>query len=809
VLGGTPITGTVGNAGPNIISGFASGTYTITASLTNTPFCTISKNFTITAPTEPLSISETHTEITCVSGNNDGSISANASGGWSGGYEFQLELTTGGVITAYSSISNFSGLIAGDYTVNVRDSKGCVASVNVILENPLPINADIASTLSPVLCFGDTNSSIEVSNVVGGQGSNYTYTLNMVSPVVTSSGPQTSPTFDGLGAGTYNVLIQDGYSCEFTTANVVITQPSSVETLLVQATTETCTSGSTMTLSATGGTGRYEYSDDAAFTYIIGDFATETTINIFPEQTSITYAYYVRDANGCASQKSNDITIDPVPELQVNIDATNAFINCTGDTSGVIVAKAQGGLGNYTYTLQNGSGGDITSSVTQDSPGVFTDLPAGTYQVRVTSGIDCVEVSDQVSITEPTFALQTSFDTTNVTCAGGEDGSIEIVATGGTGVIKYAISPQLNQFFETPILEGLSAGTYQVIVQDELGCFVLIDFVIDEPTAVMLSIVPNSISPELCQGDLDAAFSVDIFGGTLPYSYNLDDIAGTYITGGLTQTQFDFDNLSGGDHVVYVRDAAGCESEWNITLPESVLLNPQVSIEYGCTSNLSTNTVTVSVDPSITNMSDVDYSLDGSPFQASNVFTDVLSGTDHTITVRHTNGCEKPSPGFDIDQIEPLDLTIDDGELNQIVASADGGVAPYTYSVNGEDYGDEEKYYIYSSGDYTVNVTDANGCVSAVTRYFEYIDVCISNYFTPNGDGTLDDWGPGCTTQYKDLSVIVFDRYGREISKLRVNEKWDGNYKGKALPSGDYWYVLKLNDPKDDREFIGHFTLYR
>ena len=44
---------------------------------------------------------------------------------------------------------------------------------------------------------------------------------------------------------------------------------------------------------------------------------------------------------------------------------------------------------------------------------------------------------------------------------------------------------------------------------------------------------------------------------------------------------------------------------------------------------------------------------------------------------------------------------------------------------------------------------------------------------------------------------------------MRLGEKWDGKYNGTELPTGDYWYVVKLNDPRDDREFVGHFTLYR
>ncbi|HAB26814.1 MAG TPA: gliding motility protein, partial [Xanthomarina gelatinilytica] len=44
---------------------------------------------------------------------------------------------------------------------------------------------------------------------------------------------------------------------------------------------------------------------------------------------------------------------------------------------------------------------------------------------------------------------------------------------------------------------------------------------------------------------------------------------------------------------------------------------------------------------------------------------------------------------------------------------------------------------------------------------------------------------------------------------LRVGQTWDGTYQGKELPTGDYWYVVRLNDPNDNRDFVGHFTLYR
>ncbi|HMB99788.1 MAG TPA: T9SS type B sorting domain-containing protein, partial [Flavobacteriaceae bacterium] len=629
-----------------------------------------------------------------------------------------------------------------------------------------------------------------------------TYTLNMVSPTVSSSGPQTSPIFDGLGAGTYNVVVTDGYNCSFNSPDIVIDEPTQIQAGLVVETTQTCLTNATLTLSATGGTGTYEYSDTASFTTVLGSFASSTTFSV-----SIgTYQYYVRDVNGCISNVSNEITIDPLPALIINLDVTNATINCTGDSTGVIIAEAEGGLGNYIYTLQDGSGNDIVGAI-QNSPGEFTGLPAGNYQVQVESG-DCLTTSSIISITEPSTMLTETHTVTPVTCTGEDDGILEIFATGGTGIIKYAISPRLDQFFEESVFDNLSPGTYEVVVQDELGCYVVFNFTIDDPIPVVLTIVPNSILPEVCDGDMNGEFSIDISGGNLPYSVALDDINGTYTIGTSTQTQFDFTGLSGGDHVVYVRDALGCESEWNITFPESVIIDPEAIVEYSCVNNLSNNTVTVTVDES-TDLLDLDFSLNGGPYQGSNVFVNVPPGVGHYIDVRHTNGCIQRTPTFDIEDYEPLQLTIQEGGLNEIIATATGGTGIYEYALNGESYGDQSTFLIYESGDYTVTVTDSNGCVASASGYFEYVDVCIRNYFTPNGDGYLDEWGPGCTESYKDLTFDIFDRYGRKIATLKVGETWDGTYQGKELPTGDYWYVVKLNDSRDDREFVGHFTLYR
>nr|WP_314895745.1 T9SS type B sorting domain-containing protein [uncultured Flavobacterium sp.] len=802
---GNPVTsGTSATAGPLTISALAAGTYTITATLTNSPFCTVSKNVTITQPTAALAIAETHTQITCVSGNNDGSIAATATGGWPGGYQFEL---TGPVTVAYSAQRNFTNLTAGTYTVNVRDSKGCVATTTVTLVIPTPITVTASSNTTMLSCFGDKTATITVNLPSGGQGSNYSYTLNTTSLVpATASGPQASPVFSGLGVGTYTITVTDGYSCAATSSSIVITEPTRIKSNLVVASTQTCLTQTMLTLGATGGTGIYSYSADAAFTTVLGSFASSVTFQV-PVGT---YHYYVKDANGCVGVVSNDIEIVPLEALILNVDTTNAAINCKGDLSGVIVATAQGGLGNYVYTLLDGAGIPIVPAPIQITPGNFTQLAAGNYKVRVDSGDCSTTTGTPIAIKEPLTSISVAHTEINVTCFGQGNGQITVTASGGTGIIKYAISPRLDQFFNTGIFINLQPGLYDIIAQDENGCYQYITgIVISEPDAIVPSLTAGSMLPEICFGDKDGAFSIDIVGGTMPYSVGIDDANGVYTTGALTQTQFDFIGLTGGTHTVYIKDANGCAVEFVVAMPESVKINPIATVDYGCVNNSASNSVTVTVDASITNLADLDYSLNGAPYQTSNVFTNVVSGTNHFIDVRHTNGCIQRTATFDILQIDPLALVLSDGGLNEIVATVTGGGGGYQYTLNGESYGTKNTFIIYKSGDYTVQVTDSNGCVASATRYFEYIDVCIPNYFTPNGDGVSDGWAPGCTINYKDLTFDIFDRYGRKIATYRLGQYWDGKYNGNELPSGDYWYVLKLNDLKDAREFVGHFTLYR
>ena len=157
-----------------------------------------------------------------------------------------------------------------------------------------------------------------------------------------------------------------------------------------------------------------------------------------------------------------------------------------------------------------------------------------------------------------------------------------------------------------------------------------------------------------------------------------------------------------------------------------------------------------------------------------------------------------------------MTLSLEQLNLNQITANVGGGREGYTYFFDGIDNGDMNTFYIDRTDTFEVRVVDQNGCEVTANIFMEFIDIEIPNFFTPDGDGQNDLWIPRNMEQFPEILIKIFDRYGRVVSSQSMDSQgWDGLYSGKELPTGDYWYVIKLNGERDEREFVGHFTLYR
>ena len=827
------IAGSSPTAGPTLISNLTAGVYSATATLINSPNCTVTTNFTITEPSAALTLSTTSTPITCIPG-NDGSITATATGGWAGGYEYELVL--GGVpIYAYSSTSVFTGLGAGNYTVNVRDSKGCIVSTNVVLSIPAPIATTITNSPS-VACNGDTTATINIAYPTGGQGSNYSYVITRTSPLPSIvSGPFAPIPLGGevinnLGAGNYTITITDGFNCQYTSPNVIITEPTIVTANLSMSVTPTCAADTVLTLTATGGTPPYAYSTAIGGPYSAATFNPSVNINI-PANTTGGFSYFVRDANGCISNVSNTVTIDPITPLALNIVDSDTFINCNGDSTGFISVNANGGLGSYVYTIT-----PFPAGATQTNVGpvvTFGNLPAGSYDVNVTSG-NCTIAPTTVVINQQSVATTHTPSQVDVLCFGLSTGSITVTSAGVSGPYQYSISTLPAQTFDSVgdqfTFSNLAAGTYFIYCQDSNGCRTTLTVTINQPLTAVGGSVTNIID-EACAEDNFASFQINAVGGTPPYTVSYTSTSTVTPSGsavlGAGVTTHVFSGLDGGIYSVMITDANLCTWDNQIQIDGGALFNPDTIATPECENNVSgvsIEVVNLSNTPSLdfTPLSDYTFELDnnGTP-QSSNIFTswaatNTLTVGTHTIEVVHVpTGCTHVTPSFVITNadVDPLQwVSLQQVFLNTIVATVQGGTAPYTYEFvepNGSSHDSNTNLpntYIYTySGIYTVNVTDSTGCTITQTIPVTFIPIFIPNVFTP---GSGEGWSPQNKENYPNLVTRIYDRYGRLVKTLLVNDTWDGKYEGKELPSGDYWYVVKI-DGKDDEEYVGHFTLYR
>ena len=792
----TAITG-LGNTSTNplSISGLTGGNYFVRVAETAYPSCTEDSNsFTVISPDMPLTaIVDKIGDVTCT--NDKGEILVDPSGGY-GPYDIEFTNTTTGVILNVNDVYShiFYGLSAATYNVRGTDNSGCQITDSEVLIAPLPISAGITASTTTLVCFGDTDASVSATGATGGQNS-YQYQLNYYNATGTTllftSGDQAGPTFNNLGAGVYSITVSDGWDCDFETVQVTISEPTNVTTSLVQVSALTCVNDATIRLSASGGTAPYQYStDNITFNPMSGGNTQSFTVS------AGIYQYYVIDSFGCSSLISNQVSIDAIPALTIALDLTAAIINCNGENTATIRAKASGGLGNYQYELLDSP----TSTTPLQGPstnGVFTNLFAGNYYVKVTSG-DCEEITSVITITEPVPLIYTD-DYSPFICAGEETGYINVQLSGGSGEYQYAISPNLAQFDDINSFTNLSPGTYTVIAQDKNGCFYRTDYTITAATPIIINATPTG---ETCLGSNDGSIDLVISGGTAPYSTRLENTS--YVAGLVS-----YNDLPSGTHTVYVLDDLGCETSVEVTIAEGVNLKATVIPTYECTGDTPNNYLVVTHEDSSVEGVAL-YQLDdenSTDVRLEPSFTNIAPG-DHTLIIS-LNGCVEIIP-FTIENFDPLVLTLENNNINEITAVAIGGDGNYTFYFDDKDNGDDNTMFINRSDTFTVRVVDGNGCEVVASIEMEFIDIEIPNFFTPNSDNENDVWKPTNLEGFPNILMILFDRYGREVYRMGANDPgWDGIYHNTELPTGDYWYVIKLRGENDDREFVGHFTLYR
>ncbi len=781
------------------------GVYYVRITQTQAPFCIENSNvITVLAPSAPIAVAPV--EVLGVSCSNDqGSISVIPTGG-EGPYNIDWNNATTGQSGTQVDVSAyiFSGLAAGDYTFTITDAFSCTETASITLIQPDDIVATIAATT--LSCFGDNMASVTATVAPRTAVATYQYQLNVYSDMSVATPLQTTPrqasvTFNDLGAGYYSIIVLDDLGCSVETPRVQIIQPTEVFAQLFRTGELTCTNLAELELRAVGGTGPYSYSEDG-ITFLPMNMLNGPNTHVFSNISAGTYRYFVRDAFNCASIMSNEITEDPIMPLTLTIDDAAAFVNCTGDSTAGIVASADGGLGNYEYALYTDSSLSVASRIAgPQTQGVFNGLAAGTYFVAVTSE-DCVVAPAEVVILDP-VPLSYVEDIVNISCFGENNGSITVTLSGGAGGYQYAISPNLNQFDSVNTFTDLTPGDYTVIAQDVNGCFEQLLYRITEPSLLMANATPT---PEVCVGSADGTITLNISGGVAPYSTSLNsNDAADFV-----QDRVAFTGLVGGNYLVFVRDANGCDTNIVVDITPGVNLNATITPVYECDGDTPDNYVNVTLEDQ-TVLGEVLYALDSTDpedMQLNPDFRNTAPGT-HYIAIAHSNGCVQTFE-FEIEAFDPLTLTLEQPGINQITANVLGGRPGYTYYLGDREMEDENVFTIYRTDTYVVTVVDENGCEVQASIFMEFIDVEFPNFFTPDGTGQNDFWIPRNMETFPEILIIIFDRYGREVYRMGANDSgWDGLYKESELPTGDYWYAVRLNGVEDNRELIGHFTLYR
>uniref|UniRef100_UPI00131EF7A8 T9SS type B sorting domain-containing protein n=1 Tax=Muricauda brasiliensis TaxID=2162892 RepID=UPI00131EF7A8 len=317
--------------------------------------------------------------------------------------------------------------------------------------------------------------------------------------------------------------------------------------------------------------------------------------------------------------------------------------------------------------------------------------------------------------------------------------------------------------------------------------------------------ISTNVENETCWESNDGSVSVAIGDAVFPITVQLNNSNPMVFN----SNTFSIENLSPGNYQMTVIDNTGCQTNTSFEIkPGGPNLGGIVDVMYLCEDNLPSNTIQVSLsDPSIS--SDVLYALDSTDpndFILTPDFGNISSGS-HSLFIMHNNGCIGEIP-FEVENFEKMELSLTSEYVNQITANVTGGNAPYTYYFDDQGASNSNTYTIKRSGNFTVRVVDSYGCQVIQSITMNLVEITIPDFFTPNGDGENDFWSPKNSELFPDIKTHIFDRYGREIQILGTSDAWDGEYDSSPMPSGDYWYIVRLNDGSG-REFVGHFTLYR
>ncbi|MBK9285893.1 MAG: gliding motility-associated C-terminal domain-containing protein [Sphingobacteriaceae bacterium] len=645
-----------------------SGTYNISVQdmITN---CITSQTINILGP-PALTVTSSFTNPLCNTSNN-GTIVINTSGG-TPGYNFAWTPTTGIVGQGTQTVSSLSPAI---YTVTITDANSCVQTRTFNVVAPPAIT--LTATFTNVLCFNACNGSA----LANGSGGTAPITYSWL-PVGGFAGAITA-SINGLCPNIYTVIATDGNGCSATTTVSVTEPPQLTATLTSIGASCSNSCNASATVAAIGGTPVLTYS-------WTGSPVTTPTINGL---CAGNYSATVSDGNGCFTVMP--FVIATVTPFTATLVPTNPL--CNSSCNGSITTNLAGNQGTVSFNW--------APAGTGQNP---TGLCAGNYTLIATDAASC-QANAVVTLTNPPAVLA-NITTTNPSCNGNCNGAAISNATNVTAPVSFTWLPGGQN---TPSISSQCAGNFTLTIVDNNSCTVTQTFALVNPPAY--TIVPSA-APASC-GLNNGSITVVVSGGTP--TYNIAWQPGGIPNGSVAT------GLGAGIYTVNITDINNCTN--SLTIPLSNANGPSVTpvsstsitCNGACTGGATVNLVLISggTGPYTANWLVPPAPSSVNPINGLCAGTYTAQITDSSLpsacTMFTTVTIAEPPPLI----INPsFTLPTCNGICNgTIVLNTSGATPGYTYNWSPLGPNNSPTLTSACAGDYTIQITDANGCLSTET----------------------------------------------------------------------------------------------
>ncbi|WP_010182967.1 T9SS type B sorting domain-containing protein [Aquimarina agarilytica] len=669
-----------------------------------------------------------------------------------------------------------------------------------------------------------------------------------------------------LPTGVNYFRVVDSNGCEEFTTVIVSPPPTNIEYEIVSPDDKLCADSTgfvDIAAPVLGGVGEYTYNlylaSDTSFANPLSDTTTPAVVK--ETETRFTgldegdYVYRVTSGPtqilGCTPVVKG-FTIEKHPALTFETSSTE--ISCSGEEDGSITVKLDEGLGIGPYTIiiveEEGvvegtadfADGDIQGtinlgkgnsvSITSDTlPATVENLAAGDYVVIVNDlGTGCITGEQIETIESKEAILVTEIMRSSPDCLGDENGMITYEISGGRPPYYYVLveerdldttpEPLATTIFGVPENEVADSGAVDQLTLMNLKANVSYEvFIVDSGNGMPM---PELLicEPILREFTLELPDINNFTAIAIPDCKEIDDPEdfGTYTIIGTNRNEL----INAADITyVVVNKTDGTEVKRGVKGEDMITEVPagdyNVILEY----DTPGGTTVCPSEP---------YELEELVPFTKVAFVTQPDESGSLIPFIQTRRVNKY-------KLEAIGGIVSDGDPNPYIftvlySTTEGGIPDKEVAINADGTFDVEE-----NGFYTFRVTDktfrgedaANLCFDQIDGiYIKVINLEIPNVFNPDSSNyaettwypdrltvfTTNNLDPDPFIDYENMEVLVFDRYGRMLKefkgiKLRENgEGWDGTYGGSVMPSGDYWYLIKLNDDRG-REFTGHFTLYR